>query len=1384
MRRPQLIGGLVVLLAFSVLIQAAHAATLTWDGTGSGGTGDGAGTWDTDSKWWNSSVDTTWTSGSDAIFGHGGAGGNVTLNGPITVNSITFNSFTSSSTYTLGTAGQTMTISNGITINSGTYNVSLVSPISLAGAQTWSNSISVNYGLNVGGGVANNGYMLTFDGPGQIKYLASTVSGSGGVTKNGTGAFETRAAHTYTGPTIINQGTYTLSGNVSFLSTGGSGALGQSSPVASNLVLGSGATLADGQGGNPDNCDRLFTINGTTNGAYATIQAPSGNFCFTNRGSLAYGVANQTRTLILDGTAASCIFAPAIGDNGTGSVSVAKTGSGTWQLTGTNSYSGVTTLSAGELIVNTSNNLGAPAAKLVFNGGTLQITNTTLTNLTMLNHPIVCNPGKAFSININNASTTFAVDHVISGTTISLAKSGAGTLVLTVTTNFTGQITIGGGMLRYDDGQAIPATPLLNNGALIVNRSGTLTQGVNFHSTMGGAGSLTNSGAGTLVLNNINIHSGITRATAGTITLSHPLALMNSAIDTSGAGTITLSGVACPTFGGISGSGNIGSITGYGSVTNLTLNPGAGLTFTNSGVVANGSGATPLTMAGAGTQVLQGMNTYSGATCLNAGTLELSGSGSIINTAITFSGGGLKLSNTAVETGSGRISDSAAVTARGGTLTYNNTSGADNYAETIGSVTLNSGQLDIVESVNQVSSGSQTITLSGLSQSGSGSVTFSAATTGPQDSGNKNMIVVTGGGTTTAGQIIGPWATVGTAANAQTDYAVYGSDYVTNANIAASAENLWSTAANAYTLSGATTLTGTRTITALRYSGGAQTLALSSYNLQTYGILNGGSGTLTVSGTGAVTTPTGGGNLYLTAGNKSITISAPINDNTGALTLVKSGSGVLTLSSTTSTYSGGTVINAGTLSIANDTNFGAASGGITVNGSCNWYVPTPNSYNNDPNNVKLTTGSGRALTLNNGAIVTVSYTGLGDYGINVAGPVAGTGGFTENGNQWNEIFLTSTNNTFTGPVTLYAGSQIAIFYAASIGDGSYIKFRYGNNAGADATYGKGGFYFNGGNGPMVLNNRYILMANSAANGADVIYNNNANSAYTLTINTDVQVNTPNAAQTLQLDGTNTGNNVFAGKITDGPGTVVSLAKGGGAVASTGKWIISGRNTYSGATTVSAGTLEIGGAGVLGAGGAYPGNISISGTFLCSSSATQTWSGVISGTQPFEVGGSGTLKLAGNNTYSGATTVTNGVLLGVTGGSCSNSAITVTNTPGNIAAFGVVVSDNTKQFTCANLTFKTNGVGAQLRFNFDVVPSTNLAPLYITGNLTCTGTPVAVASSVRIVPGTYPLVTVAGTVPTEVPVLNFQGPGNLAWGWTGNKTLLLTVNATGTMIIIR
>src|SRR5205823_2474894 len=80
-------------------------------------------------------------------------------------------------------------------------------------------------------------------------------------------------------------------------------------------------------------------------------------------------------------------------------------------------------------------------------------------------------------------------------------------------------------------------------------------------------------------------------------------------------------------------------------------------------------------------------------------------------------------------------------------------------------------------------------------------------------------------------------------------------------------------------------------------------------------------------------------------------------------------------------------------------------------------------------------------------------------------------------------------------------------------------------------------------------------------------------------------------------------------------TLSGIISGAGALtkdtSSSSTLTLSGVNTYTGATTISAGTLQIDGAGSLGS-GAYAGAVANAGTLKYSSSANQTLSGIISG----------------------------------------------------------------------------------------------------------------------------------------------------------------------------
>ena len=394
-------------------------------------------------------------------------------------------------------------------------------------------------------------------------------------------------------------------------------------------------------------------------------------------------------------------------------------------------------------------------------------------------------------------------------------------------------------------------------------------------------------------------------ASAGTVTVSVP---------------VTCGGMIFKTNNyQISNSANTISFIGE---TEITLEVAAARI---NGTSVAGNGNVTLTGLGSFASIIRftsNTNTgWSGISTLIDITLQFENQNKVLanTSAIALYNGRLYIvSGSGTQAGNNRINDSAPWTVNGGAFWYQTMKDTDNWRETIGVVTTVSGQFDVYEPFDKDPFAlTQNVYITGLVHMDGSAVTFSAAGAGLQITYNRIQVV--GETPTSAGQVIGAWATAGTSPDLQTDYAIYdASAWVIPAAIAASAESTWTTAANAYTFDSAPTLSATRTITALRNSGGALTLALGNYYLETYGLLNGGTGLLTVStaGTGALRTPTGGGYLYITTGNAAITISAPITDNGGAVSLVKSGTGgILTLSGT-NTYTGSTIINAGTLSIS------------------------------------------------------------------------------------------------------------------------------------------------------------------------------------------------------------------------------------------------------------------------------------------------------------------------------------------------------------------------------------------------------------------------------------------------------------------------------------
>jgi fibronectin-binding autotransporter adhesin len=131
---------------------------------------------------------------------------------------------------------------------------------------------------------------------------------------------------------------------------------------------------------------------------------------------------------------------------------------------------------------------------------------------------------------------------------------------------------------------------------------------------------------------------------------------------------------------------------------------------------------------------------------------------------------------------------------------------------------------------------------------------------------------------------------------------------------------------------------------------------------------------------------------------------------------------------------------------------------------------------------------------------------------------------------------------------------------------------------------------------------------------------------------------------------NTAGNVTYTKVISGTGSVTQ--------AGTGTLTFTGANTYSGTTTISAGTLQVGNGGATGALGS--GDITDNATLAINRTGTVTLAQHISGTGAFKQSGTGTTILASDNTYGGTTTITAGTLQigsGGTTGTLGSGAVT-------------------------------------------------------------------------------------------------------------------------------
>ncbi|EAA9370987.1 autotransporter outer membrane beta-barrel domain-containing protein [Salmonella enterica subsp. enterica serovar Apapa] len=437
----------------------------------------------------------------------------------------------------------------------------------------------------------------------------NNIGGTGRVEKSGDETLTLSGSNTYTGGTLISGGTLVAT-NVEALGTG---------DVTDNAVLelNTGGDFINNIGGTgrvEKSGDDTLTLSGSNSYTGGTLIS-SGTLVASNVEALDTGDITDNATLALN----------AVGDFNnaiSGSGLVEKSGDGTLTLSGSNTYRGGTTISGGTLVATSVEALGTGS---VTDNATLEL-----------------NTGGDF-------------DNAISGSG-QVVKSGDKTLTLSGINSYTGGTTISGGTLIASNVEALGTGDVTDDAVLALNTGG------DFANNIGGTGSVVKSGDETLTLSGSNTYTGGTLISSGTLVANDVNALgtgdvtdnatlmLNTGgdfinniggtgrVEKSGDDTLTLSGSNSYTGGTLISSGTLVAnnveALGTGDVTdNATLELNTSGTFDN---VISGSGL--VVKSGADTLTLSGANSYTGGTTISGGTLvasnvEALGSGDIDNYA-------------------------------------------------------------------------------------------------------------------------------------------------------------------------------------------------------------------------------------------------------------------------------------------------------------------------------------------------------------------------------------------------------------------------------------------------------------------------------------------------------------------------------------------------------------------------------------------------------------------------------------------------------------------------------------------------------------------------------------------------------------------------------
>jgi autotransporter-associated beta strand protein len=809
-----------------------------------------------------------------------------------------------------------------------------------------------------------------------------------------------------------------------------------------------------------------------------------------------------------------------------GSGTFTQSGTGTTTLAGINSYTGGTLVTNGTLKVSNTSALGSAPSLTVTNAGVFDLAGIPLTPSLLSGNGILSNSGSLTTLTLGVANSSGTFQGSVRGA-VTLAKIGTGIQILSGSNNFLG------------------GTSLTNGTLGIANAYALGTGGIGITNATLNVSYLPN---GTVSLRDKNI--SLNNATIVIASSNNPTFLSN-------VGTLT-----------IAGSGNL--ITNTSSIKNQGTN--------NLIVFSSLSGSGPISYVasdfGSGTATLNGSTATVGRT-----TYSLATNATFLQ--LIVSGGAWNINWTGAANADWNTNTSTTNWASNGVSTYFVT--ADNVAFTnLATATdINVMAGGVIAGAVGISNNTGTITFSGGSITANTGLTI----TGNTVAFNSPLTITTGGVNLTGATLSNNSITTINAGGLN-----LGSGTVSGAGtITADAFNSVGgvisaslAGGGAFTQNGA----GTTTLTASNsYTGGtvvnsgmlvlSNTYALGAIT----GSLNVAGGTLNIGNnqimSGAFTLGNGtitgasGSSLNATSYNATNTGGALVNvtlAGTGAFT--QNGAGITALAVSNS-YTGGTILNGGTLAIANNAAFG--TGPLSVNANATISALT---------NVTISNSS----IINSGA--TETFTG-GAAGGQMTITNSGTNSVISGGGSLqvtNGTLFLYGSNTYSGGTTVNGGSLYAkrsYYYAATT---NYIDNGNGTFSSNVISTGITNPVIAIGSGAVLVTNGGSVdlggyaFTNSIVNTLQIATNITTNSGV---VTTNITTN----VVTVTTVTTNTFTNTFSlggGTITNGTininnssntlinGTVAANLVGNiGLFLTTGSGtlVLSGTNTYSGGTTI-------------------------------------------------------------------------------------------------------------------------------------------------------------------------------------------------------------------------